>query len=165
MNKMQKFCEPKSESQEWYTPPYIFQALGITFDLDAASPGLDKTPWIPAKEAYTITDNGLEKPWFGHVWCNPPYGLQIPLWIKKMNEHQDGIMMLYSRTDTRWFQQEIHQAHLACFVSGRIRSIRGDGYSEGIPGCGHMLAAWGEECVTALWKSKLGVLYRPCGGS
>jgi hypothetical protein len=27
------------ESDEWYTPPEIFDALGLTFDLDPCSPG------------------------------------------------------------------------------------------------------------------------------
>jgi hypothetical protein len=26
-------------TDEWYTPPYIFEALGCTFDVDVASPG------------------------------------------------------------------------------------------------------------------------------
>ena len=30
---------PATTSQEWYTPPYIFDALGCRFDLDPASPG------------------------------------------------------------------------------------------------------------------------------
>lgn len=28
-----------NESKEWYTPPEIFNALGIKFDVDPASPG------------------------------------------------------------------------------------------------------------------------------
>ena len=29
---------------EWYTPPYVFEALGCTFDVDVASPGAHITP-------------------------------------------------------------------------------------------------------------------------
>ena len=36
-------------TSEWYTPRYIFTALGCTFDVDVASPGQGVTPWIPAK--------------------------------------------------------------------------------------------------------------------
>ena len=36
-------------TSEWYTPRYIFTALGCNFDVDVASPGQDVTPWIPAK--------------------------------------------------------------------------------------------------------------------
>ena len=39
-------------TDEWYTPRYIFTALGCTFDVDVASPGQDVTPWIPAKDLH-----------------------------------------------------------------------------------------------------------------
>ncbi len=38
-----------NESKEWYTPRYIFEDIGIEFDMDVASPGKDIVPWIPAK--------------------------------------------------------------------------------------------------------------------
>ena len=46
-------------TDEWYTPRYIFTALGCTFDVDVASPGQDVTPWIPAKAF--ITSNSLQR--------------------------------------------------------------------------------------------------------
>jgi hypothetical protein len=36
-------------SDEWYTPPHVFGALGCGFDTDAASPGRAMTPWIVKK--------------------------------------------------------------------------------------------------------------------
>ena len=42
-----------SNSVEWYTPKSVFDALGVGFDLDVCSPGLDKT-WVPAERALTI---------------------------------------------------------------------------------------------------------------
>lgn len=35
-------------TDEWYTPPHVFRALGCSFDTDVASPGKSVTPWIPA---------------------------------------------------------------------------------------------------------------------
>ena len=35
-------------TDEWYTPPRVFDALGCSFDLDVASPGQEVTPGIPA---------------------------------------------------------------------------------------------------------------------
>ena len=35
------------QSNEWYTPPEIFTALKVNFDLDVASP-INPIPWIPA---------------------------------------------------------------------------------------------------------------------
>src|SRR6516164_79110 len=50
-------------TNEWYTPSYVFDALGCRFDLDAASPGRVITPWIPADEF--ITARSLETGWRG----------------------------------------------------------------------------------------------------
>lgn len=59
-------------TDEWYTPPAIFKALGMTFDLDPCSPGRDH--WVPAKQIYTKEDDGLKRPWHGTVFMNPPFG-------------------------------------------------------------------------------------------
>ena len=32
-------------TDEWYTPPHVFEAMGCEFDLDVASPGQAVTPW------------------------------------------------------------------------------------------------------------------------
>ena len=40
-------------TDEWYTPPYVFDAMGCVFDMDVASPGSHITPWISAKEFIT----------------------------------------------------------------------------------------------------------------
>jgi hypothetical protein len=67
------FSTPQTEmtSDDYYTPPWIFETLGLTFDLDVASPpgGID---WIPARRYFTIADDGLSQPWQGFVWMNPP---------------------------------------------------------------------------------------------
>lgn len=31
-------------TDEWYTPPYVFDAMDSVFDLDVASPGHEVTP-------------------------------------------------------------------------------------------------------------------------
>jgi len=46
------FTEIKSQTVEWYTPPSIFEALGLSFDLDPCSPGKEVVPWIPARTHY-----------------------------------------------------------------------------------------------------------------
>ena len=37
---------------EWFTPPEIFEALGLEFDLDPCSPGPGH--WVPARKIYMI---------------------------------------------------------------------------------------------------------------
>src|SRR4051812_22584031 len=88
------------ETVEWYTPPWVFEAIGLRFDLDPASPpgGL---PWVPAEHHYSDQDDGLAQPWYGRVWLNPPYGPGIGQWMSKLADHGNGIALVFNRSDTR----------------------------------------------------------------
>ena len=45
-------------SDDYYTPKWIFDAIGLEFDLDVSAPP-GGSPWIPAKNHFTIIDDGL----------------------------------------------------------------------------------------------------------
>lgn len=69
-----------TKSNEWYTPSrYIEAAREVmgSIDLDPASCAMANQT-VKAKRYYSIEDNGLEQPWYGNVWLNPPYGKAIP---------------------------------------------------------------------------------------
>lgn len=76
------------DSDAWYTPAWIFDGLGLIFDLDVAAPS-EPQSWLPAQNRYTVTDDGLLQPWFGLVWCNPPYSDPHP-WCRRWAQHADG---------------------------------------------------------------------------
>jgi hypothetical protein len=59
----------KASAGYWYTPPEIFSALGLTFDLDPCSPGPGH--WMSARHVYTKADDGLAQSWQGCVFMNP----------------------------------------------------------------------------------------------
>ena len=91
---------PVGATVEWYTPPELFAALGVTFDLDpAASFG---AAHVPARQFIIKEDDGLAGPWGGHVWLNPPYGPAGVPFIERMIVHGDGLLLLPSRTETEW---------------------------------------------------------------
>lgn len=72
------------EECEFYTPDTILERVYKVFDidLDPCSP-VDCKP-VKAKNYFTKNDDGLSQLWFGNVFCNPPYGSQLKVWINKL---------------------------------------------------------------------------------
>lgn len=64
---MRGFTHEGAGSPEWYTPPEVFSALGLTFDLDPCAPPLPAASWIPAARRYTLPVDGLAEPWEGRI--------------------------------------------------------------------------------------------------
>src|SRR5258708_4523075 len=87
-----KLLPPRtSDENEWYTPRWLFDALGIKFAIDVCAP-LDRThSAVPADRHFTIEDDGLAQPWDGIAWCNPPYSTPEP-WARRMIHHGDGLI-------------------------------------------------------------------------
>lgn len=147
-------------SDEWYTPPEIFRALGLTFDLDPCSPGWG---WVPACVFYTKGVDGLSQPWRGRVFMNPPFGGRnghVP-WLKKFIEHGNGIAIVRAYTSSAWWHDWIPKADAVCFPRGKTKFIRPDGSVGKSPGHGIALIAMGNECCRALYRSRLGMVWEP----
>jgi hypothetical protein len=147
---------------EYYTPQPIFTAMACVFDLDPASPGRDVVPWIPAKHHYTLADNGLERPWRGCVWLNPPYTREgLPRWLEKFRQHRNGVCCVVDRTSTEWWQTLCGNADLILQVKERIDFI---GDESGKNPLGSSLVAYGDRGVKALTDAHahgLGALFKP----
>ena len=79
-------------TNDHYTPKWVFDLLGVTFDIDVAAPP-GGVPWIPALKSYSQADDGLTQPWHGLVWCNPPYSDILP-WVRRLNKHGNGVALL-----------------------------------------------------------------------
>lgn len=153
---------------EWYTPPEIFAALRLTFDLDPASPGAHIVPWIPAATHYTMHDGGLWRPWLGRVWLNPPYGPSAPDFLRRLVHHGHGIALVFSRTETQWWHDTAPRADAVCFLRERVWFIDGSGERakrgdrvQARSQMGSALLAFGEDCADAVAASGLGWVVRP----
>jgi len=123
-----------SNTIECETPQDFFDRLDeeFSFTLDpSATPDNAKCP-----RYYTADEDGLEQPWEGAVFCNPPYGRVIGRWVEKgYREAQRGatvVMLLPSRTDTRWWHDWVMRAREIRFVKGRLR-FGGSGGSAPFP--------------------------------
>jgi len=111
-----------SEKQDWATPQVFVDAVDLHlnvggFDLDvcADSESTKAPAW------YSEDSDGLQQPWWGAVWCNPPYA-EVEDWFNKANHEilrggtwhlrrLEGVVMLVpARTDTSWF----HDVALKC---------------------------------------------------
>lgn len=86
------------DSDDWYTPRWVFDGLGLTFDLDVAAPD-GGAPNVPARAFYCVADDGLLAPWHGVVWCNPPYSAPTT-WCRKWATHPDGCLLIRADLST-----------------------------------------------------------------
>lgn len=113
-----------SKKMDYCTPQDFFDELDKEFHfvLDAAA--TEKNAKCPIY--YTPETNGLNKSWNrgGAVFCNPPYGRAISSWVKKAYEEaQKGItivLLIPSRTDTKYFHEYIYGKAEIRFVRGRL---------------------------------------------
>lgn len=156
--------EAHGESDEWYTPRYIFDAIVLTFDLDVSAPK-EGPRYVPAKQWLTAEQDGLRSDWHGLVWMNPPFGHQRHkrLWLTKFFLHGNGIALVPDRTSAPWWQNFAPIAELVCFVAPKIKFERPDGTLGESPGTGTALFASGQVAAEALSKSGLGVCLKPQG--
>jgi len=114
-----------SNHNEWATPAATFAALDAEFHFDL-DPCCTHENAKCAKH-YTIEDDGLTKNWGGcRVFCNPPYGRQLPAWVRKCAREAAKpdtlvVMLIPARTDTAYFHDYIyHRAREIRFLRGRL---------------------------------------------
>lgn len=113
-----------SKSNEWETPQDVFDMLNdeFHFTLDPCSTHLN----AKCEKHFTIAEDGLKQDWRGEtVFCNPPYGRELPLWIEKAAKSAGGgttvVMLIPARTDTRAFHNYIYNKAEIRFIRGRLK--------------------------------------------
>jgi len=149
-----------TSSDEWYTPPSVFDALSLSFELDPAAPP-GGVPWVPARRHFCRDEDGLAQSWRGRVWLNPPYGRQTGRWLDRLGDHGDGLALVFARTDTAWFQRIASRATALCFIDGRLRFHRPDGTPGDTAPAPSLLAAFGLPCALGLAEAGLGQTFMP----
>jgi hypothetical protein len=145
------FGAPQTQEtrDDYYTPPHVFERMGITFDLDVCAPP-SGCPWIPADRYFTMEDDGLAQEWTGRVWMNPPYS-NATAWVRRFMDHGNGIALV-GHAKSAW-----HNA-LWKDCDGAVVP---DSYFDFVGGSIFMpvwFAAYGEECVEAI--GRLGTVRR-----
>lgn len=96
---------------EWKTPQSIYAKLNEEFKFND-----DPCP-LGGKD-------GLERAWGSSTFVNPPYST-IAVWVAKAwKEHLGGacvVMLIPSRTDTRWWHDYVMRAKEIRFIKGRLK--------------------------------------------
>ena len=102
-----------SHRMDWKTPKQLYEALDKIFNFD-----FDPCPQRP-------NFDGLSIDWGQCNYVNPPYGSAIKHWIQKgFEESQKGktvVMLIPSRTDTKYWHDYVMKGHEIWFVKGRLK--------------------------------------------
>ena len=138
------------DSDAWYTPPWIFDGLGVTFDLDVAAPS-EPLEWLPARERYTVADDGLALPWFGLVWCNPPYSSPTA-WCRRWAQHPDGFLLIRADLSTGGPFVAFTAATSLYVPAKRIQFVNGHGGDTGAVNFSSVLLGRGSTADDALTR-------------
>lgn len=113
-----------SAKMDWGTPWALFDQYHdrYQFTIDLAAHERNKK----MERFYSEQDDALKQDWSKEVgWLNPPYGRELPKWVKKAyEESQRGalvVMLVPARPDTRWWQDYVQgKAHIK-FLAGRVK--------------------------------------------
>ena len=102
-----------SASQHWSTPASLYDTLNEEF-LFADDP-------CP----FHGSEDGLERDWRSPAFINPPYDRTMAKWLRKVrSEARKGVtvvMLVPSRTDTRWWHEYVMKADEIRFLRGRLK--------------------------------------------
>jgi site-specific DNA-methyltransferase (adenine-specific) len=121
---------PASKTVEHGSPPDLVAALSVEFGPFELDPAASETLHC-APTWYSRAADGLALPWFGRVWCNPPYGKRVidPWVYKALLEVKAGraelvCMLLPSLTSVAWWHDwVIPYAAVIRPVRGRLRFV------------------------------------------
>lgn len=129
-------------ADDYYTSPIVLELIrelyGGTIDLDPASHALANQS-VRAASFFSKDHDGLQKPWKGRVWLNPPFS-EWKSWVPKiLEECERGEMeaiCVYSamRTVTaRYFRDLLGISQRLCIITGRLKhgGIGGDSPDDG----------------------------------
>ena len=115
-----------SKTDQWATPQWFFDELDKEFHF-TLDPCADESNH-KCEKYFTKEHDGLSCDWSGEtVFCNPPYGRELPLWVKKCFEEVTSgscpcaVMLIPARTDTRWFHEYIYGKAEIRFLKGRLK--------------------------------------------
>ncbi len=113
-----------NKNNAWCTPRDFFDELNKEFHFTLDPCCMQKSALCT--KFYTPKEDGLKQSWDDEiVFVNPPYGREIGKWVKKASEAKGGtvVMLIPSRTDTRYFHDYIYNKAEIRFIKGRLKFV------------------------------------------
>lgn len=114
-----------SLTDEWGTPQEFFDLLDAEFGFEwdvCATAENAKCENYWAKE-----HDGLQQPWRGTCWMNPPYGRVIGNWVRKAYESSRKgatvVCLIPARTDTAYWHDYVMKADEIRLLRGRLQFV------------------------------------------
>ena len=123
-----------SATEEWGTPNDLWIQLDAEFgfELDVCATAENAR----CSRYYTREQDGLEQPWEGVCWCNPPYGREIGRWVRRAYESSLAggtvVCLVPARTDTGWWHDWAMKGEIR-FIRGRLKFVGGYGRGHNAP--------------------------------
>lgn len=118
-----------SDNEVWETPIELFKELDKEFNFNLDPCAIPEN--AKCNKYFTPDQDGLKQCWQGYtVFCNPPYGRKINEWVKKCydeskKDNTTVVMLIPSRTDTRYFHDYIYDHKSNKFKVKECRFIKG----------------------------------------
>ncbi len=107
-----------SQRLDWQTPRAVYEALDAEF-------GFNDDPCPVVDPEFCLRQDGLCRDWGTVTFCNPPYGTEIGKWVSKAYQQwrqgKTVVLLIPSRTDTRWWHGYVMKATEIRFIEGRLK--------------------------------------------
>lgn len=150
--------ERTAGEETWLTPRWLVDALDLpnVADVDPCAPPVRF--WNTAKRHFNKQQDGFNREWNRRdfYWVNPPYGRECAMWMDKLADHGNGLLLVFARTDTAAFHEAVFghpNVSALFFFKGRLKFVNGQGEEVGSAGAPSVLIAFGKKSVGVLRRA------------
>jgi len=153
----------------WRTPDWLLNKIERGLDSTIhTDPAAAKTTKIGVWNNYTVADNGLEQPWEGNTFCNPPFSHKEKFLVKAVEEYQKDynrmvIFVTPDSTDTKswWHDYIAPHASYVWFSRGRVNYVDPDDGKTSGATFGTAISIFADDRIEGMYQGLLKELAQP----